>query len=68
MEKKEPYLTAFYTLNKQTLAEGKAALIEAKRKYTFCHDMNDFGGYPEILTEIGLSKWDLEFTNSVDNN
>jgi hypothetical protein len=68
VEKKEPYLTAFYTLNKQTLAEGKAALIEAKRKYTFCHDMNDFGGYPEILTEIGLSKWDLEFTNSVDNN
>ena len=68
VEKKEPYLTAFYTLNKQTLAEGRAALIEAKRKYTFCHDMNDFGGYPEILTEIGLSKWDLEFTNSVDNN
>ena len=68
VEKEEPYLTAFYTLNKQTLVEGKAALIEAKRKYTFCHDMNDFGGYPEILTEIGLSKWDLEFTNSVDNN
>tara|TARA_Y100000114_G_scaffold30588_1_gene26194 strand:- start:6313 stop:7185 length:873 start_codon:yes stop_codon:yes gene_type:complete len=65
VEKEEPYLTAFYTLNEQTLAEGQAALAEAKRKYTYAHNMQDFSGLPETKLEIGLNHWDYEYV--IDN-
>ena len=61
VEKEEPYLTAFYTLNEQTLAEGQAALEEAKRKYTYAHNMDDFSGLPETKLEIGLNRWDYDY-------
>jgi len=47
------------------LAEGQAALAEAKRKYTYAHNMQDFSGLPETKLEIGLNHWDYEYV--IDN-
>ena len=57
VEKKEPYLTACYTLDKESLIIGEKEYLDAAALYTECLMYNEWPGYANDFQLISIPKW-----------
>jgi hypothetical protein len=60
VEKKEPYLTACYTLDKESLIIGEKEYLDAAALYTECLMYNEWPGYANNFQLISIPKWAIK--------
>lgn len=57
VEKKPPYLTALYLLDKNAIEQGRREYKRAARTYQECKQTNIWPAYPDKVIDISLPNW-----------
>jgi hypothetical protein len=57
VEKKPPYLTACFTLDEGSLAQGRLEYLDGAALYTECVRYKEWPGYEEKFQLISLPNW-----------
>ena len=60
VEKKPPYLTAWFTLDEKSLEQGRKEYLGAAAVYSECLRANEWPGYEERIQILSLPKWAFE--------